>query len=196
MALTHSKSNVALLLDKRYSNVYQLFNNNTRLHMKHIFDVLFISSLCIFVYLFICSFSHLFIYFLLTWMMAFHTSALWMDFLEYSPQHRRLLNSPPPPPTPPPHPTHPPPPPPPPHPTHPPIATYIRQWIGSALVQVLADRLFGAKDYLNQCWIIVSWTLSNKRQWKSSQNTNFSFTKSIWKWRLWNVGHFVHEKIC
>ena len=112
----------------------------------------------LFIYLFVCMLiflllfihflsSHLFIYLLLTWMMAFHTSALWMDFLEYNPQHRRLLNSPP------------------------PIATYIRQWIGSALVQLQACRLFGAKDYLNQCWIIVSWTLGNKRQWKSSQNT-------------------------
>ena len=44
--------------------------------------------------------------------------------------------------------------------THPPSAAYMRRWIGSALV-------------LNQCWVIVNWTLRNKLQWKFNQNILF-----------------------
>ena len=31
--------------------------------------------------------------------------------------------------------------------------------------------------YLNQCWVIVSWTLRNKLQWNINRIQNFSFTK-------------------
>ena len=53
----------------------------------------------------------------------------------------------------------------------PPSATYLRQWIGWALAQIMTCRIFGSKHYLNQCWIIVNWTLRNKLHWNFDQNT-------------------------
>ena len=45
-------------------------------------------------------------------------------------------------------------------------AAYMRRWTGSALVQVMASCLFLAPShYLNQCSLIVNWTLRNKLQW-------------------------------
>ena len=35
----------------------------------------------------------------------------------------------------------------------------------------MACRLIGAKPYINQCCIIVNWTLANIFQWKFNQNT-------------------------
>ena len=60
---------------------------------------------------------------------------------------------------------------------------YMRQWIGSALVQIMACRLFG-----DQCRIVVNWTLRNKLPWIFNQNAKVSFTKihrktSSAKWR-------------
>ena len=49
-------------------------------------------------------------------------------------------------------------------------AAYVRQWTGSLLLQIMACHLFGASHYLNQCWVIVNWTLKNKRQWNFNQN--------------------------
>ena len=51
---------------------------------------------------------------------------------------------------------------------YPPSAAYIRQWIGPALVQIMAPR-----HYLKQCWMIVNWTLGNNLQWNLNQNTIF-----------------------
>ena len=53
----------------------------------------------------------------------------------------------------------------------PPSATYMHQWTGWALVQVMACHLFGDTHYLNQCRVIVNWTLRNKLQWNFNQNT-------------------------
>ena len=53
----------------------------------------------------------------------------------------------------------------------PPSATYKCQWIGSALVRIMACRLFGAKPLSNQCWVIVNWTLRNELQWNFNQDT-------------------------
>ena len=46
-------------------------------------------------------------------------------------------------------------------------ATYMRQWIGSALVQIMAF-----SHYLNQCWVIVNWIFRNKLQWNFNENIN------------------------
>ena len=74
----------------------------------------------------------------------------------------------------------------------PPSATYMRQWIGSALVQIMACRLCGAKPfYLNQCWVIVNWNLGNKLQWNLNQNDS---QKCIWKYCLRNGVHFVQGR--
>ena len=49
-----------------------------------------------------------------------------------------------------------------------PSAAYMRRRTGSALVQIMACRLFG----VNQCWLIVNWTLRNKFQWNFNQIAN------------------------
>ena len=46
--------------------------------------------------------------------------------------------------------------------------------------------------YLNQCWVIVSWTRRNTFQWNFNQNLKlFIHENCICKCRLWNDGHFV-----
>ena len=52
-----------------------------------------------------------------------------------------------------------------------PSAAYMRQWAGSALVQIMACHSSAPSHYLKQCWFIVNWTLRNKIQWNSNQNT-------------------------
>ena len=47
-----------------------------------------------------------------------------------------------------------------------PSAAYLRQWTGSALVQIMAPSRRQA-----QCWVIVNWTPRNKLHWNFSQNT-------------------------
>ena len=86
-----------------------------------------------------------------------------------------------------------------------PSATYIHQWIGSALVQILARRIFGATEYatsqylnqsvashyLNQCWIIVNWPSGVNFSDNLINLQNFHSRKCNWEWLLWNSGHFV-----
>ena len=59
----------------------------------------------------------------------------------------------------------------------PPSAAYMRQWIGSALAQIMACRHSAPSHYLNQCWVIVNWTVRNKLQWKLNGILSFSFKK-------------------
>ena len=56
-------------------------------------------------------------------------------------------------------------------------AACMRQWIRSTLVQIIACRFFVPNHYLNQCWIIVNWTLRNKLQRNSIKIQNLSFMK-------------------
>ena len=76
----------------------------------------------------------------------------------------------------------------------PPSAAYMRQWSGSALVQIIACRLFGAKPSLNQWVIIVHWAVRNKHQWNFNQNTNLFINDNAFelcrlpKWRLFCLG--------
>ena len=73
-------------------------------------------------------------------------------------------------------------------------ADYVRQLIGSALVQIMSCRSFDAMPFPNQCCVIVTWTFRNKLQWNLNQNTRLSFTKmhlniSPAKWRpFWPGG--------
>ena len=63
----------------------------------------------------------------------------------------------------------------------PPSATYMHQCTGSALVQVMAWRLFGAKPSskpMNAGLFIVDWTIRNKLQWNSKQNTKIFIQKN------------------
>ena len=60
-----------------------------------------------------------------------------------------------------------------------PSAAYVRQWIGPVLVQImacclLAPILLMPSHYLNDCWVIVNWTLRNNLQWNFDQNTKLS----------------------
>ena len=73
-----------------------------------------------------------------------------------------------------------------------PTATYMRQWIGPALVQIMACRLFGttplSKPMLDYC----SWTLRNKIQWHSNQNTRIFIHKNAHE----NVGCRYGSHFC
>ena len=63
----------------------------------------------------------------------------------------------------------------------------MRQWIGSTLVQIMVCRLFGTKPYLNQCCVIVNWTLRNKLQWNFSQNTKIFIHGNASEHIVWEV---------
>ena len=43
---------------------------------------------------------------------------------------------------------------------------------GSALIRVMVSRLFVPSHYLNQCWLIINWTIGNKIQWNCNWNSN------------------------
>ena len=70
----------------------------------------------------------------------------------------------------------------------PPSAAYMCQWIGSALVQIMACRYSAPSHYLDQ-WCSIVNSFRNKLQWNFNQNAIFfSFTKmhlkiSSVKWR-------------
>ena len=62
----------------------------------------------------------------------------------------------------------------------PPSAAYMRQWIRTALVQIMACRLFGAKPLSKPMLVYchVNWMLRNKCQWNFLiQIQKFSFIK-------------------
>ena len=55
-----------------------------------------------------------------------------------------------------------------------PSAACIHQWIGSALVQIMACRLNALPShYLRQWWVVVHWTLRITHQWNLNRNTKF-----------------------
>ena len=50
---------------------------------------------------------------------------------------------------------------------------------------------------LNQCLLIVNWTIKNKLQWNLNQNINIILSRNyIWKYHLQNGGHFVQACMC
>ena len=85
----------------------------------------------------------------------------------------------------------------------PPSATYIRQWIGSAMVQIMACRLFGTKPLSEPGTSILAilvpvwtntWLLSirNKLQWNINQNTKLFIHENTSETIVCeNGGHFV-----
>ena len=79
--------------------------------------------------------------------------------------------------------------------THLPLVLHIcvsklgQHWFVQWLVAYSAP-----SHYLNQCWVIVNWTLRNKLQWNFNQNAKL-FTKCIWKYRLRNGSHIVQGEI-
>ena len=80
-------------------------------------------------------------------------------------------------------------------PTSAPSAAYMLQWTGSALVQVLACRLFGAKPLPQPLKLIVNWTLKEQTSVKVESNYNrFHSRKGIWRCRLRNDGHLAQRE--
>ena len=60
---------------------------------------------------------------------------------------------------------------------------WFRQWLVSHMAP---------SHYLNQCWVILNWTLINKHQWLFlSKYKTLHSRKCIWKYRLRNGEHFV-----
>ena len=80
--------------------------------------------------------------------------------------------------------------------THLPLVPYIcvselgQHWFRSCLVACSAP-----SHYPIQCWVIVNSTLRSKLQWKFNENKINPSRKCIWKYRLWNGGHFVKGEI-
>ena len=60
-------------------------------------------------------------------------------------------------------------------------SAYMRQWIGSALVQILACRLYGAEPLSKPMLLFVNWTLGNKLQENFNQNTNIFIHKNVFE---------------
>ena len=82
----------------------------------------------------------------------------------------------------------------------PPSAAYMRQWIGSALVQIMAWRLFGAKPLSKPMlgyYEVVIISLRNKLQWNFKQNAklfiHYIAAANIVKMR--DGGHFAQGEM-
>ena len=79
----------------------------------------------------------------------------------------------------------------------PPSAAYIRQWIGSEMVQIMACRLFGtkplSKPMLSCCWL-GPWAPTSMK-FQSKYKTFHSRKKNIKKCRLRNGGYFVQGEM-
>ena len=58
-----------------------------------------------------------------------------------------------------------------------PSAAYMLQWIRTALVPIMAVAYSAPSHYLNQCWVIVRWTLGTNFNEILIKIQNFSFTK-------------------
>ena len=60
------------------------------------------------------------------------------------------------------------------------------QWIGKALVQIMAGAYSAPSHFLNQCWFISNWTLVNKLQWNCFRNLYIfvhenAFANVVWR---------------
>ena len=79
----------------------------------------------------------------------------------------------------------------------PPSATYMHQWISSALIQIMVCRLFGAKPLsepmLPYCQLDAKEHSSVKFYLKFK---SFQSRKCTWKWCLQNSGSIVSTSVC
>ena len=67
-----------------------------------------------------------------------------------------------------------------------PSAAYMHHWIGSALIKIMGCAYWVSSTYLNQCWVIVNWTLREVNFFY--QNTQlFIHEKSVYK-LMWYWG--------
>ena len=78
----------------------------------------------------------------------------------------------------------------------PPSAAYTRKWTWSALVQLMACRLFGAKPLPEPMLAIVNWTPGNKFKWKSNRNSIIFIQENAFEIVVGQSGgHFVHGEM-
>ena len=75
-----------------------------------------------------------------------------------------------------------------------PSAAHMHQFIKSALVHIMTCRLFGAKHYLIQCWVIVNWTCEMsvilfRGRWVKGPHKDLKpfFHETANTWRLLNM---------
>ena len=73
--------------------------------------------------------------------------------------------------------------------------TYMHQWTGPSLFQWLVASL-AASNYLDQCWFILDWTLTNKIQRNWNQLWRYYLGKYNWKYHLQNVDDIVSVSVC
>ena len=69
----------------------------------------------------------------------------------------------------------------------PPSAAYMCQWIVSALVQIMLVAYSTPCHYLNHCWAIINWTLTDKLQWNFNQNTKLFIYKNTPENIIWEM---------
>ena len=82
--------------------------------------------------------------------------------------------------------------------THRGPVTHIYASINSAIIAIDNGlSLQALSPFLNQCWLIVNWSLRIKFQWNFNQSYhNFRSMKCISKCHLQNGGHFVSASMC
>ena len=78
----------------------------------------------------------------------------------------------------------------------PPIAAYMWKWTGSALGQVMACCLVGAKPLPEPVLLIINWTPGNKFQWSLNQNFIIFIQENAFEIVVCeNGGHFVQGEM-
>ena len=71
---------------------------------------------------------------------------------------------------------------------------YMCQWNGSALVQLMACHIFGAKPLHELYWIIVSTTLMNKLDWHLNQNTKLFIDENAFENNSWEMATILFRE--
>ena len=64
---------------------------------------------------------------------------------------------------------------------------WFKQWLNTCSLP---------SHYLNQCWIIVKWTLANKFQWNLSQNTTFFIQENLIENVVCKVASILSQPLC
>ena len=73
---------------------------------------------------------------------------------------------------------------------------YMSQWTRSALIEIMAYRLFVPSHYLNQYWFIfigLLWANVSVILFIKQHSSFMKISKCIWNCRLQNDGHFIQR---
>ena len=73
--------------------------------------------------------------------------------------------------------------------------------MGPPLFSLVKDRgpvdfLMSASHYLNQCWVIVNWTLRNKLQWNLNRNSNIFIQENALESVVWETADILSRPQC